>query len=117
MNPTPVRYRVADELAQLMRDLGCALRAQDVLDYARRNPQSALYGEFIWYDDEFAEKYLLLRAGEVLRAQELREISMYHATVVAEDGVIHHTRSPSQGAVLAWSRAFLRPQLVAVVHW
>ena len=47
MNPTPVRYRVADELAQLMRDLGCALRAQDVLDYARRNPQSALYGEFI----------------------------------------------------------------------
>lgn len=39
----------------------------------------------------------------------------YYGTVIAEDGAIHHTRSSSLVAVLAWSRAFLRPQLVAVV--
>ena len=40
---------------------------------------------------------------------------MYYGTVIDENGVIHHTRSWTPGAVLAWSRAFLRPQLVAVV--
>ena len=40
---------------------------------------------------------------------------MYYGTVIAENGTIHHTSSTSLVAVLAWSRAFLRPQLVAVV--
>lgn len=41
---------------------------------------------------------------------------MYYGTVIAEDGAIYHKRSSSLIAVLAWSRAFLRPRLVAVVH-
>ena len=40
---------------------------------------------------------------------------MHHGTVVAEDGTIYRVRSTSLDAVLTWSRAFLRPQLVAVV--
>ena len=49
------------------------------------------------------------------RASELQEIKMHYGTVIAEDGAICHKRSPSLIAVLAWSRAFLRPQLVAAV--
>lgn len=40
---------------------------------------------------------------------------MHYGTVIAEDGAIYHNRSSSLIAVLAWARAFLRPQLVAVV--
>ena len=41
---------------------------------------------------------------------------IYHATVIAEDGTIHQVRSSSLVAVLTWSRAFLRPQLVSIEH-
>ena len=40
---------------------------------------------------------------------------IHNGTVIAEDGAIYHMRSSSLIAVLAWSRAFIRPQLVAVV--
>ena len=40
---------------------------------------------------------------------------MYYGTVIAENGTIHHTSSWTLDVVLAWSRMFLRPQLVAVV--
>lgn len=63
----------ADVFAELEQLAGAAegglLKPEQVVSFARANPQSALHSHFEWNDSEAAEKYRLDQARTIIRAQ------------------------------------------------
>lgn len=58
---------IKTELEYVRRESGGLLRPEDVLSFAEKNPESALYSQFEWDDTEAAKGFRLAQARAVIR--------------------------------------------------
>lgn len=63
---TPLNDRLDVELRQVRGDLPL-LRAEDVVEWARKNKRSALHTQFNWNDRDAAERYRIDQARALIR--------------------------------------------------
>lgn len=61
--------KVQTELKRLYEGKNAPLKAEEVVEWARDNPESALHEEFDWNDTVAAQKWRLQQARELLRLE------------------------------------------------
>ena len=62
-----IKDQLHQELEVIRVDHDGVIRASDVLDWARQNPDSALHQQFEWADTVAAEKFRLSQARSIIR--------------------------------------------------